>query len=228
MALQSTVWSIFMSNYKHEFIELAIRSEVLKFGSFTLKSGRVSPYFFNAGNFYSGEATAALGRLYAEAIVAAEIEFDLLFGPAYKGISLAAVTAAALYERHDLAVDWCYNRKEKKDHGEGGQMVGAPLQGRVMVIDDVITAGTAIRESVEIIKQSDASLVGVSVALDRAERGQHALSAIQEVQQDLGVPVVTLVTLTDVLDYLQDKPEMQDHLQQISDYRSEFGVFESV
>lgn len=213
-----------MHNYKQEFIDLAIQHQALKFGSFTLKSGRVSPYFFNAGNFYSGAATAALGKMYAQAIIDSNIEIDVLFGPAYKGISLAAVTAAALFDHHGVEVGWCYNRKEKKDHGEGGQMVGAPLNGRVMIIDDVITAGTAIREAVNIIKHSDAKLVGVSVALDRAERGQHELSAIQEVEQELNIKVVTLVGLTDLLDYLQDKPEMQDQLTQISDYRSEFGV----
>lgn len=213
-----------MENYKQQFINLAIENEVLKFGSFQLKSGRTSPYFFNAGNFFGGAATAALGKMYAQAIVDSGIEIDVLFGPAYKGISLAAVTAAALFEQHGLEVAWCYNRKEQKDHGEGGKMVGAPLAGKVMIIDDVITAGTAIREAVDIIKDSDANLVGVCVALDRAERGQKDLSAIQEVEQELGIKVVTLVELSDLLDYLKGKPDMHDQLTQISDYRSKYGV----
>lgn len=213
-----------MQNYKQQFINLAIENAVLKFGSFQLKSGRTSPYFFNAGNFFGGAATATLGKMYAQAIVDSGIEIDVLFGPAYKGISLAAVTAAALFEHHGREVAWCYNRKELKDHGEGGKMVGAPLTGKVMIIDDVITAGTAIREAVDIIKGSDANLVGVCVALDRAERGQKDLSAIQEVEQELGIKVVTLVELSDLLDYLKDKPDMQDQLTQISDYRSKYGV----
>lgn len=212
------------ANYKNEFIELAIRCEVLRFGTFTLKSGRVSPYFFNAGFFYSGAATAALGRMYAQAIVDSGIQFDVLFGPAYKGISLAAVTAAALHEQHGMEVDWCYNRKEIKDHGEGGQMVGAPLAGKVMVIDDVITAGTAIRESSVMIDQTDAELVGIAVALDRAEKGQNELSAIQEVERDLGVNVVTLVSLDDLLSYLSGKPELMDEHDKITDYRRQYGV----
>ncbi len=212
------------SNYKNEFIDLAIRCQVLRFGSFTLKSGRVSPYFFNAGFFYSGEATAALGRMYAQAMVDSGVEFDLLFGPAYKGISLAAVTAAALYDQHGIHVDWCYNRKEVKDHGEGGQMVGAPLAGRVMVIDDVITAGTAIRESAEIIGNTDAELVGITVALDRAEKGRNEHSAIQEVERDLKVKVITLVSLGDLLEYLSEKPELLDEHDKITDYRKKYGV----
>jgi len=210
--------------YKNEFIDLAIRSQVLKFGTFTLKSGRESPYFFNAGNFYSGEATAALGRMYAQAIVDHGIQFDVLFGPAYKGISLAAVTAAALHDLHDVDVDWCYNRKEIKQHGEGGQMVGAPLAGDILIIDDVITAGTAIRESVEIIKQSPGKLVGVTVALDRAEKGQREKSAIQEVEDDLEVPVITIVNLDDLLRYLDDKPEFLDERRRIADYRKRYGI----
>lgn len=212
------------TNYKNEFIDLAIRCQVLRFGSFTLKSGRISPYFFNAGYFYSGEATAGLGKMYAQAIVDSGVEFDVLFGPAYKGISLAAVTAATLYEHHNIQVDWCYNRKEVKNHGEGGQMVGAPLSGRVMVIDDVITAGTAIRESTEMIKQTDAKLVGVTVALDRAEKGQHERSAIQEVEHDLNVQVVTLVSLDDLLNYLSEKPEFLEEHSKIAEYREKYGV----
>ena len=213
-----------MDNYKAEFIDLAIEHQVLKFGSFTLKSGRVSPYFFNAGNFYSGAATAALGKMYARAIIDSGLQIDVLFGPAYKGISLAAITAAALYDNHGVEVQWCYNRKEQKQHGEGGKMVGAPLQGKVMIIDDVITAGTAIREAVDIIKNSKAELIGVSVALDRAERGQQKLSAIQEVEHEFGIKVVTLAGLNDLLDYLNNKPDMLDQLNQISDYRSKYGV----
>lgn len=213
-----------MNNYKQEFIDLAIEHQVLKFGSFTLKSGRVSPYFFNAGNFYSGAATAALGKMYAQAIVDSGLEIDVLFGPAYKGISLAAVTAAALADHHNIEVGWCYNRKEQKKHGEGGNMVGAPLAGKIMIIDDVITAGTAIREAVSIIKDSEAELVGVSVALDRAERGQNELSAIQEVEQEFGITVLNLAGLPDLIDYLKDKPDRRDQLEQISNYRSNYGI----
>lgn len=213
-----------MNNYKQEFIDLAIEHQVLKFGSFTLKSGRVSPYFFNAGNFYSGAATAALGKMYAQAILDSGLEIDVLFGPAYKGISLAAVTAAALADNHQIDVGWCYNRKEQKKHGEGGNMVGAPLAGKIMIIDDVITAGTAIREAVSIIKDSEAELVGVSVALDRAERGQNELSAIQEVEQEFGIKVLNLAGLPDLIDYLKDKPERRDQLEQILNYRSNYGV----
>lgn len=213
-----------MNNYKQEFIDLAIEHQVLKFGSFTLKSGRVSPYFFNAGNFYSGAATAALGKMYAQAIVDSGLEIDVLFGPAYKGISLAAVTAAALADHHNIEVGWCYNRKEQKKHGEGGNMVGAPLTGKIMIIDDVITAGTAIREAVNIIKDSEAELSGVCVALDRAERGQNELSAIQEVEQEFGITVLNLAGLPDLIDYLKDKPDRRDQLEQISNYRSTYGV----
>jgi len=213
-----------MNDYKQEFIDLAIEHQVLKFGSFTLKSGRVSPYFFNAGNFYSGTATAALGKMYARTIVDSGLAIDVLFGPAYKGISLAAVTAAALADHHDIEVGWCYNRKEQKKHGEGGNMVGAPLLGKIMIIDDVITAGTAIREAVNIIKKSEAELVGVSVALDRAERGQNELSAIQEVEQEFGIKVLNLASLPDLIDYLKDKPDRRDQLAQISNYRSKYGV----
>jgi len=216
--------SITMNDYKQEFIDLAIEHQVLKFGSFTLKSGRISPYFFNAGNFYSGAATAALGKMYAQTIVDSGLAIDVLFGPAYKGISLAAVTAAALADYHDIEVGWCYNRKEQKKHGEGGNMVGAPLQGKIMIIDDVITAGTAIREAVNIIKDSEAELVGVSVALDRAERGQNELSAIQEVEQEFGIKVLNLASLPDLIDYLEQKPEMTDQLEQITDYRSKYGI----
>jgi len=216
--------SITMNDYKQEFIDLAIEHQVLKFGSFTLKSGRVSPYFFNAGNFYSGTATAALGKMYARTIVDSGLAIDVLFGPAYKGISLAAVTAAALAEYHGIEVGWCYNRKEQKKHGEGGNMVGAPLLGKIMIIDDVITAGTAIREAVNIIKKSEAELVGVSVALDRAERGQNELSAIQEVEQEFGIKVLNLASLPDLIDYLKDKPDRRDQLAQISNYRSKYGV----
>ncbi len=213
-----------MNNYKQEFIDLAIEHQVLKFGSFTLKSGRVSPYFFNAGNFYSGTATAALGKMYAQAIVDSGLEIDVLFGPAYKGISLAAVTAAALSDNHNIEVGWCYNRKEQKKHGEGGNMVGAPLHGKIMIIDDVITAGTAIREAVNIIKDSEAELNGVCVALDRAERGQNKLSAIQEVEQEFGIKVLNLASLPDLIDYLKDKPDKRDQLKQITNYRSKYGV----
>ena len=175
-----------MKGYQREFIEFALERQVLRFGEFTLKSGRISPYFFNAGLFNTGRDLARLGRFYATALVDSGIEHDLLFGPAYKGIPIATTTAVALYEHHDIDIPYCFNRKEKKQHGEGGSLVGSELKGRVMLVDDVITAGTAIRESMEIIQAHDASLAGVLIALDRQEKGKGELSAIQEVERDFG------------------------------------------
>lgn len=192
------------ANTRHEFLNLAIELGVLKFGEFTLKSGRVSPYFFNAGKFDSGRSLAALGRFYARALAESDIEFDMLFGPAYKGIPLVAVTAAALYEHHAIDVPYAFNRKEAKAHGEGGTIVGAPLQGRVVTVDDVITAGTAVGEAMDIIRSAGATPVGVAVALDRQETGRDdsGRSAIQQVEQEHGLKVVTLATLADLIDYL--------------------------
>ena len=211
-------------NYKNEFLQLAIENEVLRFGEFTLKSGRVSPYFFNAGLFATGKAMALLGQYYAQAIIDSGIRFDLLFGPAYKGIPLAAVTAAALYEKHGLDIPWAYNRKEKKDHGEGGQLVGAPMQGKVLIIDDVITAGTAIREAVEMIENTGAELAGVVIALDRQEKGQGTLSAVQEVEQRYGVRVANIAGLNDLMNFLVQDPSLSGFVEQMQTYRDTYAV----
>ena len=213
-----------MKAFQREFIEFALSRNVLKFGSFTLKSGRISPYFFNAGLFNTGGDLAKLGRFYAAALQDSGIEFDVLFGPAYKGIPIATTTAVALAEHYQRDLPYCFNRKEAKTHGEGGSLVGSPLQGRVMLVDDVITAGTAIRESMQIIQQAGAELTGVLIALDRQEKGKGELSAIQEVERDFNTKVVSIVSLTDLIQYLQDKPELADHLDAVKAYRAQYGV----
>ncbi|MFC5694414.1 orotate phosphoribosyltransferase [Pseudomonas sp. GCM10022186] len=213
-----------MQAYQRDFIRFAIERGVLRFGEFTLKSGRTSPYFFNAGLFNSGLALAQLGRFYAAAVVDSGIPFDVLFGPAYKGIPLAAATAVALAEHHGIDIPWCFNRKEAKDHGEGGTLVGAPLAGRVLIIDDVITAGTAIREVMQIIQAQDARAAGVLIALNRQERGQGEFSAIQEVERDFGLPVVSIVSLEQVLEYLAGDAELKKHLPAVEAYRANFGI----
>ncbi|MFS0825266.1 MULTISPECIES: orotate phosphoribosyltransferase [Pseudomonas] len=213
-----------MQPYQRDFIRFAIDRGVLRFGEFTLKSGRTSPYFFNAGLFNSGSALAQLGRCYAAAIVDSKIPFDVLFGPAYKGIPLAAATAVALAEQHQLDVPWCFNRKEAKDHGEGGSLVGAPLAGDVLIIDDVITAGTAIREVMQIISAQNAKPAGVLIALNREERGNGELSAIQEVERDFAIPVVSIVSLTQVLEFLADDPQLKQHLPAVEAYRARYGI----
>ncbi|ROM47869.1 orotate phosphoribosyltransferase [Pseudomonas poae] len=214
-----------MQAYQRDFIRFAIDRGVLRFGEFTLKSGRTSPYFFNAGLFNSGSALAQLGRFYAAAIVESGISFDVLFGPAYKGIPLAAATAVALAEHHGQDLPWCFNRKEAKAHGEGGSLVGAPLKGEVLIIDDVITAGTAIREVMQIIASQDgAKAAGVLIALNRQERGNGELSAIQEVERDFGIPVVSIVSLNQVLQFLEDDPQLKQHLPAVRAYREQFGV----
>ena len=213
-----------MQAYQREFIRFAIERGVLRFGEFTLKSGRTSPYFFNAGLFDSGLALARLGRFYAAAVVNSGLSFDVLFGPAYKGIPLAATTAVALAEHHQRDLPWCFNRKEPKDHGEGGTLVGAPLSGRVLIVDDVITAGTAIREVMQIIRAQGAQAAGVLIALNRQERGQGQLSAIQEVEQDFGMPVVSIVSLEQVLEYLADDAELKQYLPAVQAYRAEYGI----
>ena len=213
-----------MTNYKTQFIDNAIASGALKFGQFRLKSGRVSPHFFNAGEFYRGRALAALGQCYAAAIVESGIEFDVLFGPAYKGITLAAATSVALAEHHDLDVPYCFNRKEAKSHGEGGTIVGAPLEGRVLIIDDVITAGTAIREVMAMVDAADAQPAGVVIGLDRKERGNTDKSAIQEVEQQFDIPVVSIIDIDDILTYLDGKPDMKLLVEQIKEYRQEYGL----
>ncbi|MCR4508101.1 orotate phosphoribosyltransferase [Pseudomonas sp. 32.2.56] len=213
-----------MQAYQRDFIRFAIERGVLRFGQFTLKSGRISPYFFNAGLFDSGLALAQLGRFYAAAVVDSGIDFDVLFGPAYKGIPLAATTAVALAEHHQRDVPWCFNRKEAKDHGEGGTLVGAPLAGRVLIIDDVITAGTAIREVMQIIQAQGAQASGVLIALNRQERGKGELSAIQEVERDYGMPVVSIVSLEQVLEYLAEDAELKQYLPAVQAYRAEYGI----
>lgn len=213
-----------MKAFQIEFIEFALSRQVLKFGSFTLKSGRTSPYFFNAGLFNTGGDLARLGRFYAAAVQESGIAFDVLFGPAYKGIPIATTTAVALFDHHQRDVPYCFNRKEAKTHGEGGSLVGSPLKGRILLVDDVITAGTAIRESMQIIQAQGAELAGVLIALDRQERGQGELSAIQEVERDFGTKVVSIIGLHDLINYLQGKPELVEHLEAVSAYRAQYGV----
>lgn len=213
-----------MKPYQRQFIEFALNKQVLKFGEFTLKSGRTSPYFFNAGLFNTGRDLALLGRFYAAALMDSGIDFDLLFGPAYKGIPIATTTAVALAEHHERDVPYCFNRKEAKDHGEGGNLVGSTLQGRVMLVDDVITAGTAIRESMEIIAANSATLAGVLISLDRQERGRGEISAIQEVERDYHCKVISIITLKDLIAYLEEKPEMAANLAAVQEYRDEYGV----
>ncbi len=213
-----------MKNYQREFIEFALETGVLRFGSFTLKSGRQSPYFFNSGLFNSGASLAKLGRFYAQTIADSDVEFDVLFGPAYKGIPLAATTVVALADQQHRDVPYVFNRKEAKDHGEGGQLVGAELTGKVLIIDDVISAGTSVRESVDIIRAAGAEPAGVIIALDRQERGQGDLSAIQEVQAEHNIPVLKIISLNDLLAYLQDSKELSEHLAAVQAYREQYGV----
>ena len=213
-----------MKDYQREFIEFALAKQVLRFGEFTLKSGRTSPYFFNAGLFNTGRDLARLGRFYAAALQDSNIEYNLLFGPAYKGIPIATTTAVALADSYDIDMPYCFNRKEAKKHGEGGSLVGSALEGKVMLVDDVITAGTAIRESMEIIQSHGAELSGVLIALDRQEKGQAELSAIQEVERDFNTKVISIVTLADVISYLEEQPDMVDSLVSIRKYRENFGI----
>lgn len=214
-----------MHEYQWEFIRFALDRNVLRFGEFTLKSGRISPYFFNAGLFNTGSSLARLGRYYAQALIhSGPKDIDLIFGPAYKGIPLAAATAVSLADRFDVDLPYCFNRKEAKDHGEGGSLVGAPLQGRVAIIDDVITAGTAIREVMQIIKAAGAEPAAVLVAMDRQERGQGELSAIQEVERDFGVPVISIISLTQILAFLEDDEQLRKYLPAVQAYRDQYGV----
>ncbi|RLA30126.1 MAG: orotate phosphoribosyltransferase [Gammaproteobacteria bacterium] len=213
-----------MHDYQRDFIRFAIASDVLRFGSFTLKSGRESPYFFNAGLFASGGALARLGRYYAAAITDSGIGFDMLFGPAYKGIPLASATTIALADHHDRDLPYAFNRKEAKDHGEGGIIVGAPLAGQVLIIDDVISAGTSVRASLKLIEAAGASPAGVAIALDRQERGTGALSAVQQVEQEYGLPVVAIVSLEQLVDFLAEDASMAGHLAAIRAYRERYGA----
>ncbi|WP_263081360.1 orotate phosphoribosyltransferase [Endozoicomonas sp. Mp262] len=213
-----------MLSYQKEFLDFALQQEVIRFGDFTLKSGRQSPYFFNAGLFNTGEAMNKLGQFYASALMASGVDFDILFGPAYKGIPLATATAIALSEHHGCNIPWCFNRKEVKDHGEGGNIVGASLKGKAIIVDDVITAGTAVREVMEIIKGSEATPAAVMIALDRQERGKGELSAIQEVERDFGIPVISIVTLEHLLEYAESNDSIKSHAASIKAYRERYGI----
>lgn len=213
-----------MQDYKHKFFDLALAKGNLRFGSFTLKSGRISPYFFNAGGFDDGASLAMLSHCYAAAIQASAVNFDMLFGPAYKGIPLAASTAIALHEQHSRNVPFAYNRKEEKDHGEGGALVGAPLQGRVLIIDDVISAGTSVRESIVLIRAAGAEPAGIAIALDRQERGRGELSAAQEVHRDYHIPVVAIAGLDDLLNRLETNRPGNVNIDAMHHYREQYGV----
>jgi orotate phosphoribosyltransferase len=213
-----------MRAYKREFLELSLELGVLRFGEFTLKSGRISPYFFDAGLFNTGYAAAKLGRYYASAIADSEIEFDMLFGPAYKGIPLAVLAASALAEHHDLDVPYAFNRKEVKAHGEGGSIIGAPLSGRVFIVDDVITAGTAAREAQQIVSSAGADAAGLVISLDRQELGRDSRSAVQEVEQTLRIPVISIVQLEDLIDMLEESDEYNEFLAPVTEYRKKYGI----
>ncbi|NBX00653.1 MAG: orotate phosphoribosyltransferase [Methylophilaceae bacterium] len=211
------------TDFTAQFIEFSIKKQVLRFGEFKTKAGRLSPYFFNAGLFNDGESLMKLGEFYAAAILKSGVQFDMLFGPAYKGITLAASISIAL-ARQGRNLPYAYNRKEAKDHGEGGTIVGAPLQGRVLIVDDVISAGTSVRESVEMIKAAGATPAGVAIAIDRQERGLGELSAVQEVEKDSGMPVIKIATLADLIAFLDGAADLAEHKPAVQAYRSQYGV----
>ncbi|EGY32398.1 orotate phosphoribosyltransferase [Aggregatibacter actinomycetemcomitans serotype e str. SC1083] len=213
-----------MENYKQQFIEFALARQVLKFGEFTLKSGRVSPYFFNAGLFNQGADLARLGEFYAAALQASGLQYDVIFGPAYKGIPIATTVSIALFNRFNLNKPVCFNRKEAKDHGEGGNLIGSPLQGKVLLVDDVITAGTAIRESMQIIQANGAQLSAVLIALNRQERGNGELSAIQEVERDYQCNVLSIIDFADLMAFIEIQPEYQQYLPAMRAYRAQYGI----
>lgn len=213
-----------MEQYKRDFIEFALSRNVLKFGEFTLKSGRKSPYFFNAGLFNTGADLARLGEFYAAAIQASAVDFDVVFGPAYKGIPIGTSVSVALFNRYDIDKPVCFNRKEVKDYGEGGNLIGSPLQGKILLVDDVITAGTAIRESMELISANQAELAAVLIALNRKERGKGELSAIQEVERDYQCQVLSIIDLDDLMQFIEQDPRYSSHLLEMRAYRTEFGV----
>lgn len=214
-----------MQDYQKQFIEFCLQHDVMKFGEFKLKSGRISPYFFNAGLFNSGEALNQVGSFFAQAINQANLDYDVIFGPAYKGIPLATATAMQLAKLNHNDTPYCFNRKIPKDHGEGGNLVGTPLENKkVLIIDDVITAGTAIRQSMDIIKDNNATAAGVALLMDRQERGKNEHSAIQEVEQEFNLPVISIIKLEDLISYLSQSDEMKQFLPQVEQYRSEYGV----
>ena len=213
-----------MENYKQQFIEFALARQVLKFGEFTLKSGRVSPYFFNAGLFNQGADLARLGEFYAAALQDAGLQYDMIFGPAYKGIPIATAVSIALFNRFDINKPVCFNRKETKDHGEGGNLIGSPLRGKVLLVDDVITAGTAIRESMQIIQANEAQLSAVLIALNRQERGNGELSAIQEVERDYQCDVLSIMDFADLMAFIETQPEYQQYLPAMRAYREQYGI----
>ena len=213
-----------MEQYKRDFIKFALSRNVLKFGEFTLKSGRKSPYFFNAGLFNTGADLARLGEFYAAAIQASAVDFDVVFGPAYKGIPIGTSVSVALFNRYGIDKPVCFNRKEVKDHGEGGNLIGSPLQGKILLVDDVITAGTAIRESMELISANQAELAAVLIALNRKERGKGELSAIQEVERDYQCKVLSIIDLDDLMQFIEQDPRYSSHLPEMRAYRAEFGV----
>ena len=213
-----------MENYKQQFIEFALARQVLKFGEFTLKSGRVSPYFFNAGLFNQGADLARLGEFYAAALQDAGLKYDMIFGPAYKGIPIATAVSIALFNRFDINKPVCFNRKETKDHGEGGNLIGSPLRGKVLLVDDVITAGTAIRESMQIIQANEAQLSAVLIALNRQERGNGELSAIQEVERDYQCDVLSIIDFADLMAFIETQPEYQQYLPAMRAYREQYGI----
>ncbi len=214
-----------MKDYKKNFIELALKRNVLRFGSFTLKSGRISPYFFNAGLFCTGADLALLGEFYSDALHDSGVDFDVLFGPAYKGIPIVAATSIAYSRKYGTEAPWVFNRKEAKDHGEGGNLVGSPLTGNIVLLDDVITAGTAIRESMQIISaQENATLAGVLIALDRQEKGKSDLSAIQEVERDYNTKVFSIITLADLITYIAQNDNLKEHLSSVEEYRNTYGI----
>lgn len=213
-----------MEQYQKEFIDFAIRNKVLQFGQFTLKSGRSSPYFFNSGLFNDGNSIGQLGKFYMQAIEDAGLQFDMLFGPAYKGIPLVTAAAIAYSSETRRSLPYCFNRKEIKDHGEGGLLAGAPLHGRVLIIDDVITAGTSINFSVDLIQRHEARAVAVVISLDRQERGPDGASAIDEIQRSYGIPVIPIITLANLVEFLRKKPEYSTELQEILQYRMEYGI----
>ena len=213
-----------MEQYKRDFIEFALSRNVLKFGEFTLKSGRKSPYFFNAGLFNTGADLVRLGEFYAAAIQASAVDFDVVFGPAYKGIPIGTSVSVALFNRYGIDKPVCFNRKEVKDHGEGGNLIGSPLQGKILLVDDVITAGTAIRQSMELISANQAELAAVLIALNRKERGKGELSAIQEVERDYQCQVLSIIDLDDLMQFIEQAPRYSSHLPEMRAYRAEFGV----